>query len=63
MLALVVPAQYFFGFCIIRNKIANATHTHTRCSIVQELLPAMKLVKLYAWERFFMHRLNKVGKA
>jgi hypothetical protein len=53
VVCLVVPAQYYFGFRIIKNKVANAHNVNERFSIVQEVLPAMKLVKYYAWERFF----------
>ena len=30
-----------------QNKIANSPNTNERTSIIQELLPAMKLVKYY----------------
>ena len=53
IICVVVPAQYYFGWCIIRNKIANQPNVIERYSVVQELLPAMKLVKYYAWERHF----------
>ncbi|KIZ01660.1 ABC transporter, multidrug resistance associated protein [Monoraphidium neglectum] len=53
ILCLVVPAQYYFGYRIIKNKVANFPNTNARYSIIQELLPAMKLVKYYGWERFF----------
>jgi hypothetical protein len=47
------PSADYFGFCIIKNKIENAQYTNERTSIIQELLPAMKLVKYYGWERWF----------
>ncbi len=53
VVCLVVPAQYYFGFRIIKNKVANTHNVNQRFSIVQEVLPAMKLLKYYAWERFF----------
>ncbi|GBF87685.1 hypothetical protein Rsub_00396 [Raphidocelis subcapitata] len=59
VLCLVVPAQYYFGFRIIRNKMANFPNTSARYSIIQELLPAMKLVKYYAWERFFEQEVTE----
>jgi ATP-binding cassette subfamily C (CFTR/MRP) protein 1 len=53
VIGLIVPSQYYFGFCIINNKNANKANVQARFSIIQEVLPAMKLVKYYAWERFF----------
>jgi ATP-binding cassette subfamily C (CFTR/MRP) protein 1 len=53
VVCLIVPAQYYFGFRIIKNKVANVQHVNDRFVIIQEILPAMKLVKYYAWERFF----------
>jgi hypothetical protein len=49
----IVPLQYYFGFRIIKNKVANSPNTQERFSVMNEVLPAMKLVKYYAWERFF----------
>jgi hypothetical protein len=46
---IVLPCQYLFGWMIIKNKIKNAKNTQARGGIIQELLPAMKLVKYYAW--------------
>ena len=60
IVCLVVPAQYYFGFKIIRNKMLNAPNVNERYSIIQELLPAMKLVKYYAWEQFFEKEVNEV---
>jgi hypothetical protein len=34
---------------IIKNKMKNSRNTTERGGIIQELLPAMKLVKYYAW--------------
>ncbi|KAL4427322.1 hypothetical protein ABPG77_003231 [Micractinium sp. CCAP 211/92] len=60
IVCLVVPAQYYFGFRIIKNKVANQPNTNERFSVIQEILPAMKLVKYYAWERFFEERVSEV---
>lgn len=60
VVCLVVPLQYFFGWRIIRNKIKNGPHVTERWSIIQEVLPAMKLVKYYAWERYFEKHIADV---
>jgi hypothetical protein len=43
--------------------VANIHNTNERFSIVQEVLPAMKLVKYYAWERFFESTVRGWGGA
>ena len=61
MVLVVLPAQYLFGWMIIKNKLANAKHVNERGTIFQELLPAMKLVKYYAWEQFFEKEVADVS--
>jgi ABC-type multidrug transport system fused ATPase/permease subunit len=58
VVCLVVPLQYYFGWKIISNKMKNTPNINERFSIVQEVLPAMKLVKYYAWERFFEKHIS-----
>lgn len=45
IVCLVVPLQYYFGYQIIKNKSKNGPNVTERWSIIQEILPAMKLVK------------------
>ncbi len=59
----IVPLQYYFGFRIIKNKVANAPNTQERFSVMNEVLPAMKLVKYYAWERFFEQHVSGLQHA
>jgi ATP-binding cassette subfamily C (CFTR/MRP) protein 1 len=35
VVCLVVPAQYYFGFRIIKNKVANQPNVNERFSIIQ----------------------------
>jgi ATP-binding cassette, subfamily C (CFTR/MRP), member 1 len=56
----VYLCQYGLGYKVVKNKMANAENTNARGGIIQELLPAMKLVKYYAWERFFEAKVNHV---
>jgi hypothetical protein len=62
VIAAVLFLQYFFGWRVIKNKMANAANTNERGGIVQELLPAMKLVKYYAWEQFFEAKIQAVSE-
>ncbi|KAG2500519.1 hypothetical protein HYH03_001296 [Edaphochlamys debaryana] len=57
---IVLPLQYFFGYAIIKIKLKNAGFVAHRSCIMQEVLPAIKLVKYYAWEQFFEREINKV---
>ena len=61
MVLVVLPSQYVFGWMIIKNKLANAKHVNERGTVFQELLPAMKLVKYYAWEQFFEKEVSDVS--
>lgn len=62
VILLVLPLQYFFGYKIIRIKMAWAQHAAKRSGILQETLPAIKLVKYYAWEKYFEDETSKVGR-
>ena len=57
----VMPMQYFFGWRIIVAKKANVANTQARGALFQELLPAMKLVKYYAWEQYFVKEVDEVS--
>jgi ABC-type multidrug transport system fused ATPase/permease subunit len=60
VIAVVLPCQYFFGYLIIRNQVANAKNTQERGGIIQEILPAMKLIKFYAWEKYFEREISTI---
>uniref|UniRef100_A0A383WNY2 Uncharacterized protein n=1 Tax=Tetradesmus obliquus TaxID=3088 RepID=A0A383WNY2_TETOB len=60
VICIVMPMQYLFGWMIIKNKIKNSKNTQERGGIIQEILPAMKLVKYYAWEAFFEKEISKI---
>ncbi|KAG2424609.1 hypothetical protein HXX76_014334 [Chlamydomonas incerta] len=60
VILLVLPLQYFFGWRIIQIKLQTAGLVAQRSSILQEVLPAIKLVKYYAWESFFEKQISEV---
>ncbi|WIA12457.1 hypothetical protein OEZ85_012492 [Tetradesmus obliquus] len=62
VIMIVMPCQYFFGWKIIQNKVKNSKNTQARGGMIQEILPAMKLVKYYAWEQFFEQEITKIRK-
>ncbi|KAI1307617.1 ATP-binding cassette sub-family C member 4 [Halotydeus destructor] len=53
ILVLYIPLQYILGkvFTKIREKTANLTDDRVR--ITQEFVKAMKVIKMYAWEKPF----------
>ena len=55
------PFPVQLGFVIIKYKKQNAINTQERGAYFQELLPAMKLVKYYAWEQFFLKEVSEVS--
>jgi len=57
---IVVGLQYYFGYLIVKNKKKNAVSVSNRVALAQEVLPAMKLVKYYCWEKFFETELTNM---
>lgn len=39
IVCLIVPAQYYFGFRIIKNKVKNSPNVNERYSIIQVRRP------------------------
>jgi ABC transporter transmembrane region len=60
VICVIVPLQYYFGYLIIVYKKKNSPHARDRNIIVKEILPAMKLVKFYAWESYFEKLIGEV---
>lgn len=59
----VVLLQYYAGFLISKAKKAIVQKAASRVALAQEVLPAMKLVKYYSWERFFINEYAQVSVA
>jgi ATP-binding cassette subfamily C (CFTR/MRP) protein 1 len=55
---VVLGLQYYFGYLIVKSKEKNAASVSNRVALAQEVLPAMKLVKYYCWEKFFEKELS-----
>jgi len=62
VICIILPCQYIFGWKIIKNKMENSKNTQQRGGMIQELLPAMKLVKYYAWEAFFEKNISEIRR-
>lgn len=61
VLLVVLPMTYYFGYRIISNKKKGVQYITQRNVIVREVLPAMKLVKFYAWEPYFEKLVGDVS--
>jgi ATP-binding cassette, subfamily C (CFTR/MRP), member 1 len=62
IVGLIMPLQYYFGYLTTKAKYANAKNAAARVALAQEVLPSMKLVKYYCWERFFVDELSRIRK-
>ncbi|CAG8610578.1 5509_t:CDS:2 [Acaulospora morrowiae] len=60
ILLILFPIQYKLGR--LTSSISNSTTTITssRIHLMSEILTAIKLIKIYAWELYFCDRVNKV---
>jgi hypothetical protein len=61
VILVVLPLQYFFGYKIAMNKMANVEVSDARVLRMHEVLLAIKLVKFYAWERSFARQVEEVS--
>jgi ATP-binding cassette subfamily C (CFTR/MRP) protein 1 len=57
---VLVALQCVFGFTVSALRSRNIRTTDDRVSMMTEILMAIKLVKLYAWEDFFSKRVKKI---
>lgn len=55
---LILLSQYVFGLKTASNKYKQYKLINARNGIMTEVLPAMKLVKYYGWEKFFEDKVT-----
>jgi ABC-type multidrug transport system fused ATPase/permease subunit len=60
VVVVVLPLQYYFGYRIAACKMANVQVSDARVSRMHEILLAIKLVKLYVWERSFARQVEEI---
>jgi len=60
VLLIVVPLQFLLGHIAARIRAKNITATDVRVQIIHEILLAIKLVKLYAWNVNLVILLRKL---
>ncbi|KAK5646545.1 hypothetical protein RI129_005009 [Pyrocoelia pectoralis] len=61
-LILYTPLQVYLGKWTARYRLKTAAKTDERVKITQEMLTAIRIIKMYTWERFFSKTVNKLRK-
>ncbi|KAF5303203.1 hypothetical protein FQA39_LY10116 [Lamprigera yunnana] len=62
LLMLFVPLQAFVGRLTSKYRLKTAAETDKRISVTQEILTAIKVIKMYTWELFFYNTISKLRK-
>ena len=60
ILTAIIPFQVWLGFYFSRLRLKILRYTDERMRIMSEVVGAMRVVKLYGWEKYF---IKLVGKA
>ncbi|KAF5303202.1 hypothetical protein FQA39_LY10115 [Lamprigera yunnana] len=62
LLILFVPLQAFVSRLTSKYRLKTAAQTDKRISVTQEILTAIKVIKMYTWELFFYNTISKLRK-
>ncbi|KAF5294168.1 hypothetical protein FQR65_LT10879 [Abscondita terminalis] len=62
LLILFIPIQVYIGKFISKYRLKTAGKTDQRIKITQEILTAMRIIKLFTWEIFFSKKVDKLRK-
>lgn len=57
LVVLLIPVQYFIGLSIAKMRKKVAAAAEERVQLMDEILRAIKLVKMYAWEKSFASKV------
>jgi len=60
VMAVFLPLQYWMGMVVAYRKVELATVSKTRISMMEEIMRAIKLIKIYGWEASFFKNLNAI---
>lgn len=62
MIFLVFPIQLIVGRQVAKLRAENIKRTDARVGVMNEVLQAIKLIKLYAWEKSFVNIVKQYRK-
>eukprot|EP00002_Diphylleia_rotans_P003707 TRINITY_DN1258_c0_g1_i3.p1 TRINITY_DN1258_c0_g1~~TRINITY_DN1258_c0_g1_i3.p1 ORF type:complete len:1141 (+),score=233.81 TRINITY_DN1258_c0_g1_i3:1334-4756(+) len=60
MLLVVLPVQFYVAVIMEGRKKSAMTNADQRVKSINEVLQAISIVKLYAWEESFSNRIHKI---
>jgi ABC-type multidrug transport system fused ATPase/permease subunit len=60
VMAVFLPLQYFLGMVVAFRKKKLALVSNRRISLMEEIMRAIKLIKIYGWEASFFKNLNAI---
>ncbi|XP_066139727.1 probable multidrug resistance-associated protein lethal(2)03659 [Euwallacea fornicatus] len=58
-LLLILPIQGYFGKCIKNLRLELGKETDERLQATQETLSAIKIIKMYTWEKIFVRQVEE----
>ncbi|XP_028137191.2 probable multidrug resistance-associated protein lethal(2)03659 [Diabrotica virgifera virgifera] len=59
MFAVALPVQGFLCKLVTKLRLTVGKHSDERLQITQEALTAIRVIKMYTWERFFIGKISK----
>jgi ATP-binding cassette, subfamily C (CFTR/MRP), member 1 len=60
VMAVFLPLQYWMGMVVAYRKVRLAAVSNKRISLMEEIMRAIKLIKIYGWEDSFFKNLNAI---
>jgi ATP-binding cassette subfamily C (CFTR/MRP) protein 1 len=60
VMAVFLPLQYWMGMVVAYRKVELSAVSKTRISMMEEIMRAIKLIKIYGWESSFFENLNAI---
>ncbi|CAH0557074.1 unnamed protein product [Brassicogethes aeneus] len=59
LMFLVFPLQMYFAKVVMKMRLKMNKKTDDRLQIMQEVLSAIKIIKIYTWEKFFDNKVTE----
>ncbi|KAI0229209.1 hypothetical protein L0F63_004556, partial [Massospora cicadina] len=59
---MLLPVQFYLGRKTSELQVRNTEVTTLRVHLMSEVLTAIKLIKFYAWEQPFAHKINAIRR-